>query len=67
MEYWGNKFDENLARDKRNTDSLIDSGWRVAVVWECAIKGRNSDVESIVNLLRLWLESAERFIVVPHF
>jgi DNA mismatch endonuclease (patch repair protein) len=67
MEYWGKKFDENLARDRRNIDLLLNSGWRVAVVWECVIKGRNSDMESIVNLLRLWLKSTERFTVVPNF
>lgn len=37
-EFWEAKFQANVAGDKRNRQSLIEAGWRVAVVWECALK-----------------------------
>lgn len=40
-EFWSGKIDGNVQRDKRNTKLLLESGWRVLCIWECAIKGRN--------------------------
>ena len=34
-EYWKNKLDGNVARDKIITAELISLGWAVGVVWEC--------------------------------
>ena len=33
--FWLEKFDTNVARDKRVTLKLRALGWRVCVVWEC--------------------------------
>ena len=33
--YWTEKFEGNVARDKRNQEALQALGWRVAVIWEC--------------------------------
>lgn len=35
---WLLKFRQNTERDKRQINQLIDTGWRVLVVWECAFK-----------------------------
>lgn len=40
MEFWNNKLEGNKIRDIRHFDKLIDSGWRVLIVWECAFKGK---------------------------
>ena len=32
------KFDGNVARDKRNTAALRRLGWSVLTVWECQLK-----------------------------
>lgn len=37
VDYWEDKFDKNVARDKRNISSLKALGWKVIVVWECEI------------------------------
>ena len=34
-EFWQRKFEENVARDRRNARRLRSSGWRVLIVWEC--------------------------------
>lgn len=33
--YWGAKFKDNIARDRRNADALRRLGYHVHVVWEC--------------------------------
>lgn len=33
--FWLDKFDANVARDKRTTAKLRALGWRVIVIWEC--------------------------------
>ncbi|WP_417721981.1 very short patch repair endonuclease [Salipiger sp.] len=40
--FWQEKFAANVARDRRVQAELIARGWRVAVVWECAL-GRGAD------------------------
>lgn len=37
IEFWAEKFVRNVKRDARNIRDLLDAGWRVGVVWECAI------------------------------
>lgn len=36
----------------RSHDQLLAADWRVAVVWECAIKGRGRQV--FVALIDIW-------------
>lgn len=35
---WLLKFRQNTERDQRQINQLIDMGWRVLVIWECALK-----------------------------
>ena len=35
--YWAEKFERNVARDKRNREALQCLGWRVVVIWECEV------------------------------
>ena len=37
VEFWTDKFRQNVERDARNIHDLLEAGWRVGVVWECAI------------------------------
>lgn len=36
-EFWKEKFEKNVARDKRNIGALRREGWRVLRVWECEL------------------------------
>jgi DNA mismatch endonuclease, patch repair protein len=38
-EFWQAKIEGNRVRDARDLRRLADAGWRVLVVWECALKG----------------------------
>jgi len=37
-EWWQEKFDRNVANDRKNQRSLKKLGWKVIVIWECELK-----------------------------
>jgi len=39
-EFWQEKISANISRDQVNIRACLDNGYRVATVWECAIKGK---------------------------
>lgn len=55
-EKWQKKFEDNRSRDIRVVDTLMKSGWRVAVIWECAT--RKKDVfTDVMNALHQWIQT----------
>lgn len=48
--FWREKFAANEARDRRNARRLRALGWRVIVVWECAVGDRA--LERLVTRIR---------------
>jgi DNA mismatch endonuclease (patch repair protein) len=40
-EFWLTKIHANASRDERVCAALVDLGWRVLTVWECALRGRS--------------------------
>lgn len=64
-EFWREKIGRNLERDSQQTSALLDAGWRVAVVRECAIKGRTRlPLPDIVEMLSLWIRSGEQTLEI---
>ena len=52
-EFWKDKFDKNVLRDKRKNVELESSGWRVIVVWECEIsKDCSKKIDQIIKVLK---------------
>ncbi len=51
--FWAAKFEANVARDARNRIELLAVGWRVAVVWECAL--RHEGNEAVAATVHEWL------------
>ena len=39
QEFWRTKIERNRERDRRVLEDLNEAGWRVHVVWECALRG----------------------------
>lgn len=64
-EYWENKFEKNVERDKSNYKILADLDKRVCIVWECAVKGKNKiELEEIVSQITEWLNSDIQFFEI---
>lgn len=56
-EFWRSKITANVERDERNRRALLDAGWRVAVVWECQLKGKSRrPLESVLSELGRFLQ-----------
>jgi DNA mismatch endonuclease, patch repair protein len=55
---WLRRFGETVDRDEKNIKNLLERGWRVALVWECSLRG---DQNKVLNLLSEWIESEDLF------
>jgi DNA mismatch endonuclease (patch repair protein) len=50
-EFWENKINGNSERDCLNKARLIESGWKIVIIWECALKGKGRlPLDKIANL-----------------
>lgn len=58
--FWQEKIAANRARDQKNVSTLRARGWRVVVIWECALSGVQTDRcrQHVVEPLRIWLLSS---------
>lgn len=57
-EFWRDKIASNAARDRKQVLALREAAWRVAVIRECALKGRTRlPVGMIADRCAAWLES----------
>ena len=55
-EFWQDKFNANERRDARNSRLLLESGWRVMIVWECSLLGKNAfPAHKAAQHVRAWL------------
>ncbi len=39
-EFWLNKFERNVANDRKHYDELEKAGWHVIVIWECELTNK---------------------------
>lgn len=56
QEFWSEKIGGNIQRDAIHTDALLQTGWKVGTVWECAIKGKGRlELPVIAERLRVFI------------
>lgn len=53
--FWQAKFETNMARDRAVCAALRKARWRIATVWECALR-KTANVEVTADLLAIWLQ-----------
>lgn len=59
-DFWREKIESNVRRDRLAFTALQDAGWRVAVVWECALRdGRDAALLRLEEFLQGSEESVE--------
>lgn len=61
-EFWREKIGRNQDNDHRAYEALIAAGWRVGIVWECAIRGARKDLEGVTRRMGSWLRSDSSFV-----
>jgi DNA mismatch endonuclease (patch repair protein) len=65
QEFWRDKINRNVANDAKAIAALGSAGWRVATVWECALKGRTRISESeAMRCLSDWVRSDQLSITI---
>lgn len=37
-DFWLSKFRQNVERDARNRNELLQNGWRIIEIWECGLR-----------------------------
>lgn len=60
-EFWTAKISGNTQRDARSMQALQDAGWRVAVVWECALR---TDPAAAIAELSQFIRSDSSYIEI---
>lgn len=56
--YWKPKITRTIERDRRNLRCLDRKGWRILIIWECAIRGKTRmPVENVIKTASQWLLS----------
>lgn len=64
-EFWRDKISRNCSNDARAFAALRADGWRVAVIWECALKGKNEKgVADVAGRVAGWLHGTDAAIEV---
>lgn len=57
-EFWREKISGNRERDRSVYKGLREQNWRIATVWECALKGKNRrPLVEIIDSLADWLST----------
>jgi len=64
--FWANKFNTTVVRDGVVYFNLKKLGWRVAIIWECAIRDKDH-LPVHINTLADWLKSESEYIEIPEF
>lgn len=60
-EFWSAKFKANVERDQRNQEKLLELGWRVGTVWECAL---NRKAANPAERVARWITSRRPILTI---
>jgi len=55
---WKKKFKDNWERDLRAAEHLVENGWRVSTIWECATRNRIV-FDSTICQLNNWIRNSQ--------
>lgn len=62
--FWERKIRNNKRRDELNKFVLNESGWRIGIVWECALKKSGYSGKEVVQKLVEWLGSESAYLEI---
>jgi len=64
-EFWLPKFKTTVERDTRNQKILEENGWRIAIIWECAL--RSTQASMTFDTVARWLKTNEPWLDLGQF
>lgn len=63
--FWRSKLVATAQRDVRNERILLDTGWRVLTIWECAIRGGTEPLDRLPARIVRWIASRQKRGEIP--
>jgi len=63
--FWEEKHQANLERDARKISELLNTGWRVAVVWQCSLE-KPTTLSVTMSTLEDWINSESNQCEIPN-
>jgi DNA mismatch endonuclease, patch repair protein len=58
QEFWRSKITGNQIRDAEVTKMVLAEGWRILLIWECALRGKDlPGATRVANRCGKWLQS----------
>lgn len=67
VDFWKAKFERNRERDAEVIQHYKDECWRICIIWECALRGKNKQnrIDSVAAEVCTWLdEGSEPFLEI---
>lgn len=61
--FWREKLIKNKKRDAKNYETVQNSGYRLAIIWECSLKNKNIAHQSLNNLIK-FINSDQSYISI---
>lgn len=63
--FWKEKIEKNRANDMQAIADLQASDWRIAVVWECALKGRTKwPFTILIDTIATWVRNDDPWLEI---
>lgn len=60
-DFWRQKIERNKIVDAQNNRSLKAIGWKVLVIWECSLKGKEKkNLNLLIDDISEWLHDSQR-------
>ena len=63
-EFWEAKIYKNQENDWKAKDLLLNSGWRICIIWECAVRRSKKDPVALMDILIEWLLGSEALLEI---
>lgn len=61
-DFWHSKFHQNVERDIRNRNELLQRGWRVIEIWECGLRTPKPDIDWLREVI---LDCNQKYVSWP--
>lgn len=66
-EFWMGKINSNVVRDNRYVQQLQQAGWKVLVIWECALRNKlRLSEQDLQERLEEWLLAMDQSAEIDH-
>ena len=61
-DFWHKKLNGNVVRDKKTIEDTLTQGWRVLIIWECVLKGKERHpLGKTINAIEEFLKGTEPY------